>query len=105
MKRFLAILCLVPVLALSADVGPVATVSYTATAGVTAKLSSGRKLLRCSTDCYYVFGPDASVAADATSIPLSANQIWEVDVVEGLRYISFVRQSASGTAYVYPVVQ
>lgn len=104
MKRFLYLLCLVPVLVLGADL-PYTSVSYTGTAGVTGQLTSGRKLIRCSTDCYYVFGQSSATTADSTSIPLSANQIWEVDVVPGLRYISFVRQSASGTAYVYEVVQ
>jgi hypothetical protein len=105
MKRLLAILALVPALVLSADLPPESTVSYTDTAGVTGKLTSGRKLIHCTTDCYYVFGQNSSVAATTTSIPLSAGQLWEVDVIEGWRYISFVRQSASGTAYVSPVVQ
>lgn len=105
MTRLLTLLAALPALVLSADLPPEATVTYTATAGVTAKLTSGRKLIHCTTDCLYVFGHTNAVLADSTSIPLSANQVWEVDVIEGLRYISFIRQSASGTAYVSPVAQ
>lgn len=106
MSKYLKLLAvLLPALALASDLRAESTVSYTGTAGVSSKLTSGRHLIRCTTDCYYVMGNSNAIAATSADIPLLANEKWEIWVEAGNRYISFVRQGSSGTAYVYPVVE
>lgn len=105
MKKLFATLLLVPMLVLGSDMPAEKTVSYTGTAGVSSAMFVGRKIIRCTSDCYYVMGNANTIVATSASILLQANQLWEVYVDPGNRYISFVQRASAGTAYVYPVVE
>lgn len=104
MKRYLALLALIPALVFADDLKPEQTVSVTAAASTAVKLTSGRKLLHCTQAAYYVMGNASGVVAATSDIPLAQNQLWEIDVTVGAPWISFIRQTADGTCYVVPVV-
>lgn len=104
MKRYLALLALVPALVFADDLKPEKTISVTAAASTAVQLTTGRKLLHCTQGAYYVMGNTSTVVAATSDLPLAANQLWEIDVTFGNPWISFIRQTADGTCYVVPVV-
>ncbi len=101
LRYLFTVLALVTLPILADDGHAEASVSISGTTARSAKLGSGRKLLRCTTAAFYVSGGSA-VTATTADIPLVANVPWEVDVVTN-QYIAFITSGATGTCYIYPV--
>jgi hypothetical protein len=69
---------------------------------VRTKIGGGnRHVVVCNADSYVKWG-DSTVTADATSLPISANEKWEDKSVPNHEYIAIY--SLSATCYIYPVV-